>query len=336
MLEEVLATARFNPKIDPVLSIWDWRIAVYLFLGGITAGIMCFSAWAVLTNKEQQAPFSYWRLSLWGPILLSLGMTTLFLDLDHKLYVFRFYTTFRPDSPMSYGAWILIFVYPAAIALILATLRHGYPLFASWVERLPVGSSLLGRLMDWAERYRRPIAAWNIPFGIALGIYTGILLSGFMARPFWNSAILGLLFLVSGLSTAAALVVVAAREPTERHTFTRVDVGLILTELAIVALLLISLATGARMQQEALATLFGGDNTIAFWLWFVALGLVIPLMLEAWELRGGRVRWALLAPVLVLAGGYILRRVALDIGLEVNWTYFATQFDPALLQRLHP
>ena len=129
---------------------------------------------------------------------------------------------------------------------------------------------------------------------------------------------------------------VAAREPTERHTFTRVDVGLILTELAIVALLLISLATGARMQQEALATLFGGDNTIAFWLWFVALGLVIPLMLEAWELRGGRVRWALLAPVLVLAGGYILRRVALDIGLEVNWTYFATQFDPALLQRLHP
>jgi formate-dependent nitrite reductase membrane component NrfD len=90
------------------------------------------------------------------------------------------------------------------------------------------------------------------------------------------------------------------------------------------------------MQQEALATLFGGDNTIAFWLWFVALGLVIPLMLEAWELRGGRVRWALLAPVLVLAGGYILRRVALDIGLEVNWTHFATQFDPALLQRLHP
>jgi protein NrfD len=332
MLEEVLATAHFNPKIDPFLSIWDWRIAVYLFLGGITAGIMCFSAWAVLANKERQAPFTTWRLALWGPILLSLGMTTLFLDLEHKLYVFRFYTTFRPDSPMSYGAWILIFVYPAAIALILATLRQGYPLFASWVERVPMG----GRLLDIAERYRRPIGGWNIALGIALGIYTGILLSGFMARPFWNSAILGPLFLVSGLSTAAALVIVVAHEPLERHLFTRIDVGLILTELGIVALLLISLATGARMQQEALATLFGGDYTIAFWLWFITLGLVLPLVLKAWDLRGGRVPWVLLAPVLVLAGGYILRRVALDIGLEVDWTHFATQFDPALLQRLHP
>jgi rhodanese-related sulfurtransferase len=147
-------------------GIWDWRIAVYLFLGGITAGIMCFSAWAVLANKEQQAPFTTWRLALWGPILLSLGMTTLFLDLEHKLYVFRFYTTFRLASPMSYGAWILIFVYPAAIALILATLRQGYPLLASWVERIPMGGRLLGRLMDWAERHRRPIAAWNIPFDL--------------------------------------------------------------------------------------------------------------------------------------------------------------------------
>jgi protein NrfD len=331
-MEEVLATAHFNPMIDPSLAIWDWRIAVYLFLGGLTAGVMCFSAWAVLRDKGREAPFTAWRLALWGPVLLSLGMTTLFLDLEHKLYVLRFYTTFRPSSPMSYGAWILIFVYPAAIALILGTLRQGYPLLASWLERLPRG----GWLMDTAEAHRRAIAVGNIPLGIALGIYTGILLSGFMARPFWNSAILGPLFLVSGLSTAAALVVVLARETAERRLFTRIDVGLILAELGIVALLLIGLATGARMQQEALATLLGGSDTLAFWLWFVSLGLVLPLALEGWELRGGHVRWALLAPVLVLAGGFILRQVALDVGLEVNWTHFATQFDPALLQRLHP
>ena len=336
MMEEVLATAHFNPKIDPSLAIWDWRIAVYLFLGGVTAGIMCYSAWAVLARREREAPFAAWRLALWGPIVLSLGMTTLFLDLEHKLFVFRFYTTFKPASPMSYGAWILIFVYPAAIALILATLRQGYPVLASWLERIRIGGWVLGRLMDWAERYRRTIAIWNIPLGIALGIYTGILLSGFMARPFWNSAILGPLFLVSGLSTAAALVVLATPEASERHLFTRIDAGLILAELGIVALLLISLATGARMQQQALATLMGGSYTLAFWLWFVTLGLVLPLVLEAWELRGGRVPWALLAPVLVLVGGFILRQVALDIGLEVNWTHFAIQFDPILLERLHP
>ena len=43
----------------------------------------------------------------------------------------------------------------------------------------------------------------GLRFGIALGIYTGILLSAMVARPLWNSAILGPLFLFSGLSAAA-------------------------------------------------------------------------------------------------------------------------------------
>jgi formate-dependent nitrite reductase membrane component NrfD len=47
--------------------------------------------------------------------------------------------------------------------------------------------------------------------GVALGIYTGILLNTMVARPLWNSAILGPLFLVSGLSAGAAVMHIAAR-----------------------------------------------------------------------------------------------------------------------------
>jgi protein NrfD len=46
--------------------------------------------------------------------------------------------------------------------------------------------------------------------GVALGIYTGILLNTMVARPLWNSAILGPLFLVSGLSAGAAVMHIAA------------------------------------------------------------------------------------------------------------------------------
>jgi protein NrfD len=332
MIEEVLATARSNPLVDPNLTIWGWEIAVYLFLGGITAGIMCIAAMLPLLNKEEEAPFAAWRLPLWAPIFLSLGMTALFLDLEHKLFVYRFYMTFKPTAPMSYGAWILIFVYPASIALILATLRRGYPLLASYVDRLRIGTWLL----DLAERHRKGIALGNIPFGIALGIYTGILLSAFMARPLWNTAILGPLFLVSGLSTAAALAALLGREASERHLFTRVDVGLIVAELAIIALLLISLATGAHLQLQALETIFGGPYTIAFWLWFVTLGLLVPLILEIRELgTTGREGWVFLAPVLVLIGGFLLRQIAIDIGQDTSWTHFSAQFDPSLLDRLH-
>ena len=46
-----------------------------------------------------------------------------------------------------------------------------------------------------------------------LGVYTAILLSAFSARPFWNTGVLAPLFLVSGLSTAAALVALLAERP---------------------------------------------------------------------------------------------------------------------------
>ena len=199
MVEEVLVTARFNPKIDPSLGIWTWEIAVYLFLGGLTAGIMCFAAWALLAGKDKELPFSHDRFALWAPIVLSIGMTALFLDLERKLFVFRFYTSFQPASPMSWGAWILVLVYPLMVLQILSTLRRGYPGLAARLERIPFGTLTL----DQSQRYRRPIAWLVIPLGVALGIYTGVLLSAFSARPFWYSGVLGPLFLISGLSTTA-------------------------------------------------------------------------------------------------------------------------------------
>ncbi len=330
MVEEILVTARNNAKIDPSLGIWSWEIPVYLFLGGITAGIMFFSALMILMKKEDQAPFAAYKLALWGPIALTIGMVALFLDLEHRLFVYRFYTAFQPTSPMSWGGWILALVYPLNILLIMATLRVGYPSLAGYAERF----GIVKWALDLAERYRHTIAVWNIPIAVGLGIYTGILLSAFMARPFWNSGLLGPLFLISGLSTAAALVVLVARQEHEKHMFTQYDVGLILVEIALIALLVISMATGARMQLEAFGKIFGGDYTVVFWGWFFALGLLVPLVLEYRELKGKKVAWVALAPVLVLVGGYILRQVTVDVGQTVNWTQYATQFDPALLERL--
>ena len=77
MIEEILITARHNDKVDPFLSIWTWEISVYLFLGGMTAGMMIFAAWAVISNRGSLAPFASSKLALWAPVVLSIGMTTL-------------------------------------------------------------------------------------------------------------------------------------------------------------------------------------------------------------------------------------------------------------------
>jgi len=330
MKEELFVTARSNALIDPSLHIWTWEVAMYLFLGGLTAGIMVFAAIVAVLRKDEEAPFAATRLALLAPIVLSLGMTTLFLDLEHKLFVFRFYTAFKPLSPMSWGAWILIVIYPVSILQILSTLRSGYPQVSPYLDRFAPGS----RLLDWCEAYRRAIAYTAIPFGVALGIYTGILLSTFSARPFWNSGVLGPLFLVSGLSTAAALVAIVARRHSEKRLFTRIDLALIAAELALVALFVVNLASGTEQQLLALDSIISGPYTVVFWAVFVGAGLLVPMLLELLEIRGLARRVAIVAPVLVLLGGYVLRQVMVDIGQESTWTRYDTQYNADLLQRL--
>jgi formate-dependent nitrite reductase membrane component NrfD len=274
-------------------------------------------------------PFTHDRFALWAPLVLSVGMTALFLDLEHKLYVFRFYTSFVPSSPMSWGAWILVLAYPLMLVQVLSTLRRGYPKLAGWLENLPPGRVAL----DLSQKVRRPVAAMVIPLAVALGIYTGILLSAFSARPFWNSGLLGPLFLVSGLSGAAALALIGARRECEKHFFTRTDVTLIGMELALIAMLLINLGTGAAQQLEAVHLVMGGEYTVPFWLWFVLPGLLIPVVLEIFELRG-ICRFSLSAALLVLYGGFMLRYLTVELGQLSSWTDYALQFDPHLLQRL--
>ena len=330
MSEELLVTARDNALIDPGLHIWTWEVAMYLFLGGMTAGIIIFAALMTVRHKDQVAPFATTRLALFAPIVLSIGMTTLFMDLEHKLFIYRFYTSFEITSPMSWGAWILIIIYPVSIMQILSTLRSGYPSLAVFVDR-----DTLGRLiLDWCERYRREIAITVIPFAVVLGVYTGILLSAFGARPFWNSGVLGVLFLVSGMSTAAALVVLMARQHSEKELFTWIDLVLIGAEIGLVALSLISLASGSAQHLEALESVMGGSYTFSFWVVFVGIGLMIPLLLEILDISGINKSLAMLAPVLVLVGGYALRQVVLDAGQESTWTNYDTQYSSELLQRL--
>jgi formate-dependent nitrite reductase membrane component NrfD len=329
-MEELLVTARNNALIDPGLQIWTWEVAMYLFLGGLTAGVMVFAAIMAVIRADDDAPFASTRLALIAPIVLSLGMTTLFLDLEHKLFVFRFYTAFKILSPMSWGAWILLVIYPVSILQILSSLRSGYAPVARIVDSVGLGRAVL----DWCEMHRRQIAWIAIPFGIALGVYTGILLSAFSARPFWNSGVLGPLFLVSGLSTAAALVALLAKQHSEKVLFVKIDVGLILVELALVALFVINLATGNGPQLTALGSITGGPYTMVFWVLFVGIGLAVPLLLEVLEIRGVVSRVAIIAPVLVLVGGYALRQVVLDIGQESSWTHYSTQYDAELLDRL--
>ena len=54
MKEEIIVSGRMNPKIDPILNIWHWEIPLYLFLGGLAAGILFFASLYFILGKEKK------------------------------------------------------------------------------------------------------------------------------------------------------------------------------------------------------------------------------------------------------------------------------------------
>ena len=77
MKEELFVTARSNPLIDPGLHIWTWEVAMYLFLGGLTAGVMILTA--VMRLRSGGAGLSKWArwLPFAAPIAISVGMPSI-------------------------------------------------------------------------------------------------------------------------------------------------------------------------------------------------------------------------------------------------------------------
>ncbi|MEX0601750.1 MAG: NrfD/PsrC family molybdoenzyme membrane anchor subunit, partial [Bacteroidota bacterium] len=304
-MREIVST-RTNDMIDPLLNIWGWEIPVYLFLGGLVAGIMIISGYFTFKGHHRHSHFSCFYLPHVSLVLLSLGMLALFLDLEHKRYVWRLYTTFKVASPMSWGAWILVLVYPT---LWLNTLVRIPELFRNRI-------AYFDRLSDRINTHPvliKNIGVLNMIVGAILGMYTGILLSALAARPLWSSSMLWILFLISGLSSAAALVHLISTDKKERVLLAKADNGFMVFELFIIGLFLAGMLSSTRVHRQAAEVLISGPFAPVFWVFVIGLGILIPLFLQLFAVNN-KINHTPIAPLLVIAGGLLLRFVIVDAG----------------------
>ncbi len=309
---EMLLT-RHNHLIDPHLEIWEWQIPVYIFLGGLSAGLIILSSVIRILGKGEM--FS--RSMRWGaflaPAIITVGMGMLFLDLGYKFHVFRFYMKFNPTSAMSWGSWILLLIYPFNL-LFLADVWKVPSLIPPKI--LPADSTKM--IQDFFQRHHQTIAKVNLALGIALGIYTGVLLSSFVAMHLWNSGLLGPLFLFSGMSSAVALCILMEKTPEARHALVRVDKYLIVGELLLIVLLLIDLTSGCQMSKCAARFLMIDRFAVFFWVIVVGLGLVFPLIAEVISTIRKEHRAWWVAPVMVITGSLALRFLFIIVGQVVT------------------
>jgi formate-dependent nitrite reductase membrane component NrfD len=237
----------------------------------------------------------------------------LFLDLKHQMYFWQLYTTIRIESPMSWGAWVLMFITPLSFLWVASYIKELIPEWNwkyAWVENI----------IGWVEKSRQPIAWIMMALAVVLGIYTGILLSAFNARPLWNNAILGPLFMVSGMSTGVAAVMWMSKSHEERMILGRIDLLLIIIELFFITHMIMGMLAGSEVMIQAAELFLGGQFTVSFWVFVVILGLIFPAALEILELRGFKIPIAIPA-VLILIGGLVFRFIMVEAGQITRYLY---------------
>ncbi len=187
---------------------WGLPVIAYLFLAGVGAGALTVSASVLLRGGGGHFGGSHFAIARYGafiaPFPVALGSGLLIFELGsfqvgHWFKFLNLYTTINL-SPMSIGTWLLTF-------FIMLSVVYAY----TFVPNAP------GLEQRQQDRLRTMLAWIAVPLGIATAVYTGVLLGAMPARPFWNSPVLALLFLVSSLSTGVAIILFAHSLFTKRE-----------------------------------------------------------------------------------------------------------------------
>jgi polysulfide reductase chain C len=291
---------------------WTWYILFYFFLAGLAGG--CYFIATLLRywgtpGDEPVARLGFYAAlpaTLLCPILLTLDLKKP-LAFWHMLVDTtpgEFGLNFNTRTPMSVGVWALLVASVFALVSFLdALVRDGR-------LRHPLTRRLAGVLDGTAGK------VWHV-IGSAIYLfiagYTGVLLA-VSNQPVWSDTwALGGLFLASGLSGSAALLLLLTRyrrgtEPS--RGFLEIGERLFtVLELALLVVLLLTLLGDGTL-----------DTALAFpWLllWLVALAGMLPGLagLAAGGLRArttgeatsGRALAWMAAPTLVLIGVLALR-----------------------------
>ncbi|EDV2582582.1 cytochrome c nitrite reductase subunit NrfD [Salmonella enterica subsp. enterica] len=301
--------------------VWDWPIAIYLFLIGISAGLVTLAILLRRFHPEAGGSDStLLRTTLvLGPGAIILGLLILVFHLTRPWTFWKLMFHYSFTSVMSMGV-MLFQLYMVVLVLWLAKIfeKEVIALQQRWLPRLGIVQKVLALITP----FHRVLETLMLVLAVLLGAYTGFLLSALKSYPFLNNPILPALFLFSGISSGAAvaLIVMALRHRSNPHSTEarfvhRMETPVVWLEIFLLAAFFIGLALGDDGKMRALAAALGGGFwSWWFWLGVVGLGLIIPLLLKPWANRSVTFHGVLAVCGASLTGVLLLRFFILYAG----------------------
>lgn len=301
--------------------VWDWPIAIYLFLIGISAGLVTLSILLRRYHPEAGgADSTLLRTTLVvGPGAIIFGLLILIFHLTRPWTFWKLMFHYSFTSVMSMGV-LLFQLYMVVLILWLAIIfqKEVMALQQRWFPRL----GLVQKVLTLITPFNRGLETLMLVLAVLLGAYTGFLLSVLKSYPFLNNPILPVLFLFSGISSGAAVALIAMvlrqrgnPHSTEAHFIHRVETPVVWLEIFLLAAFFVGLALGDDGKMRALsAALGGGFWTWWFWIGVAGLGLIVPMLLKPWASRHSTFHGVLAVCGASLTGVLLLRFFILYAG----------------------
>jgi Polysulphide reductase, NrfD len=166
---------------------WNWAIPLYFFVGGAAGSSAVIASAADWVGDNYELARQARLVALGGAALSS---ALLIYDLGKPQRFLNMLRVFKPQSPMSMGAWTLAAFANATAAAVFADIVRD-----RWGDSLPV--SLIGGAGQ----------LFSTLFGLPFSNYTGVLI-GATAVPVWNRNVstLPIHFGMSGLQASVSIL----------------------------------------------------------------------------------------------------------------------------------
>ena len=339
---------------------WGLWVATYVYFIGLSAGAFLVSALIYVFGVQRLERIG--KLALFTALVcLMVALIAIWLDLGHME---RFWRLYANGNPMSMMAWI-VWLYGAYFVLLVVELWFAIradlvewssrPGWQGWLASLlTLGRTDISQpAITTDRRALRILGAIGIPLAIGFHGGVGALFGVVGARDYWNAPLLPIMFIVAALASGGGLLTfltafIGPRRGTAEHRDMVIFLGQMTIGLLVVYLVMlwaefsITLYGDVPAETKPFYHVVGGPQPWIFWVFQIALGAAIPLLI--FMLRPRSVGWMGVASMLV-AGAFLATRYNIVIpglvvpeveGLEAAYTEAGLSFHyaPSLMEWL--
>ncbi|OGO18587.1 MAG: hypothetical protein A2Z15_05215 [Chloroflexi bacterium RBG_16_50_11] len=259
-------------------------IAFAFFLGGISGGLYLAAAYF----DNLLGMFIAWLLSL------SMGVSYM-IHLSHPVRFWRMFMKPKTSWIARGFIFIMLFIGFTTIQLILS---------------------------QWVPQATGAITALKVVAGIfafAQSIYTGFAVSYVSAIKVWNSAIVPILFVTSGITGGLAILlgIMIGQDSAQIVALENIIRVVLIAFAIIVGVYLWNATYSSTAAKDAVLRLIGGSLAPLFWIGVFLFGIVVPVVISVTTYFTGEVASGLLITAVVseIIGGLTLRFAVLKAGV---------------------